>query len=160
MAKFRLTRGLDLKMKEKKKFCKTEQSDRATVVSGGSEGLTRPKPQLARTPWWRSPRPPGWSEPLLGMTVNHFMLGKTTQNSNLRLHCSLATCTCQQHVEFAHAGVEVDGGAKEVEGGGVLLHGQVHQAQVVEHLPVKGRQVVRPLQAADGLKSYQIIHPV
>lgn len=35
--------------------------------------------------------------------------------------------------------------------GGVLLHGQVHQAQVVQHLPVKGGQVVGPLQAADGL---------
>lgn len=39
------------------------------------------------------------------------------------LHCFLVTSTCQQHVEFAHAWVEVDGGAQEVEGGGVLLHG-------------------------------------
>lgn len=62
-----------------------------------------------------------------------------------------ASHTCQQHVELAHARVQVDGGAEEVEGGGVLLHGQVHQAQVVQHLPVKRRQVVRPLQAADGL---------
>lgn len=80
--------------------------------------------------------------------ADHFTLGSTPLNLNF----SLAACTCQQHVEFAHAGVEVDGSAQEVEGGGVLLHGQVHQAQVVENLPVKGRQVVRPLQAADGLE--------
>lgn len=32
-----------------------------------------------------------------------------------------------------------------------MLHGEVHQAQVVQDLPVKGSQVVCPLQAADSL---------
>lgn len=34
--------------------------------------------------------------------------------------------------------------------GGVLLHAQVNQAQVVEDLPVEGGEVGGPLQAADG----------
>lgn len=38
-----------------------------------------------------------------------------------------------------------------MEGGGVLLHGQVDQAQVVQDFPVKRRQVVSPLQTAEGL---------
>lgn len=80
----------------------------------------------------------------------HTLLFQTqTPNSKYRFS---APRTCQQHVEFPHARVQVDGGAEEVEGGGILLHGQVHQAQVVQHLPVKGRQVVGPLQTADGLR--------
>lgn len=140
---------------ENEKETKTLQNKTKQLgIAGWWEGLTRPTPQPAHTLWWRSPCPPGWSEPLLGMRINHFILEekKETQQkkftihpSNLWQHCSVATCTCQQHVEFPHAGVEVDGGAEEVECGGVLLHGQVDQAQVVEHLPVKGRKVVGPL---------------
>ena len=37
-----------------------------------------------------------------------------------------------------------------MERGGVLLHAQVNQAQVVENLPVEGGEVGGPLQAADG----------
>lgn len=59
--------------------------------------------------------------------------------------------TCQQHVELPHAGVQVDSCAEEVKGGGILLHGQVDQAQVVQNFPVKRRQVVGSLQTADGL---------
>lgn len=64
---------------------------------------------------------------------------------------SLWVTTCQQHVEFSHTWVQVDGCTQEVEGRCVLLHGQVNQTQVVQHFPVKGRQVVCPLQAADSL---------
>lgn len=63
----------------------------------------------------------------------------------------LSLSTCQQHVEFPHTRVQVDGCAEEVEGRGKLLHGQVYQSQVVQNFPVKRRQVVGPLQAADGL---------
>jgi len=54
---------------------------------------------------------------------------------------------------LCHLRSYVDGGGQEVEGGGVLLHGQVHEPQVVQDLPVKRRQVVGPFQAADGLES-------
>ena len=37
-----------------------------------------------------------------------------------------------------------------MERGGILLHAQVNQAQVVEDLPVEGRQVVGSLQTGDG----------
>ena len=37
-----------------------------------------------------------------------------------------------------------------MEGGGVLLHGEVDQAQVVEDLPVEGSEVVGSLQTGDG----------
>ena len=63
----------------------------------------------------------------------------------------MTSLTAEQHEELAHLGSHVDGGAEEVEGGRVLLHGQVHQAQIVEDLPVKRTQVVRSLQAANGL---------
>ena len=59
--------------------------------------------------------------------------------------------TCEQHVEQGGLGLEADGGAEEVEGGRELLHRQVHQAQVVEDLPVERRQVHRTLQTADSL---------
>ena len=65
---------------------------------------------------------------------------------------ALLGLTGQQHVNLSLVRAQVDGGRGEVEGGGVLLHGQVHQAEVVQHLPVERRQVVGALQAADGLE--------
>ena len=47
-----------------------------------------------------------------------------------------------------------------MEGRRVLLHGQVDKAQVVENLPIKGSQVVGPLQAADGLHTNIVVTPV
>lgn len=71
-----------------------------------------------------------------------------------------AARTCEEHVQLSHLGLEVDGGAEEVESGGVLLHRQVHQPQIVQDLPVEGSQVVCPLQAADGLQKIRDKPPV
>ena len=40
-----------------------------------------------------------------------------------------------------------------MEGRGVLLHGEMHEAKIVEDLPIKGSQVISTLQTTDGLKS-------
>ena len=71
-----------------------------------------------------------------------------------------ATPTAKQHVECRHLGPQVDGSRQEVEGGCILLHGQVDEAQVVENLPIKGSQVVGPLQAADGLHTNNVVTSV
>ena len=71
-----------------------------------------------------------------------------------------ATPTSKQHVECRHLGPQVDGSGQEVEGGCILLHGQVDEAQVVENLPIKGSQVVGPLQAADGLHTDNVVTSV
>ena len=71
-----------------------------------------------------------------------------------------ATPTSKQHVECRHLGPQVDGSRQEVEGGCILLHGQVDEAQVVENLPIKGSQVVGPLQAADGLHTNNVVTSV
>lgn len=42
-----------------------------------------------------------------------------------------------------------------MEGGGVLLHCEVDQTQIVQDLPVKWCQVVGPLQTTDGLLGIQ-----
>ena len=60
--------------------------------------------------------------------------------------------TSKEHEELSHLWSYADGGAEEMEGGRVLLHGEVHETQVVEDLPVEGTQVVRALQAADRLQ--------
>ena len=44
-----------------------------------------------------------------------------------------------------------------MEGRGILLHGQVNQAQVVEDLPIKRSQVVGPLEAADCLHTHHAV---
>lgn len=63
--------------------------------------------------------------------------------------------TSKQHEQLSHLWLEVDGCTKEVECWGVLLHGKVNQAQVIQDLPVKWGQVVCSLQTADGLKDNQ-----
>ena len=55
----------------------------------------------------------------------------------------------------------VDGGRKEVECRRVLLHGEVHEAQVVEHFPVERREESCSLQTRYRLhKSHTCIHAV
>ena len=63
-----------------------------------------------------------------------------------------AVRTSQQHEKRSHPGSEVDGCAEEVESGGVLLHGEMYQTQIVQNLPVKRGQVVGALQTTDRLK--------
>lgn len=93
-----------------------------------------------------------------GVNLETGLLSMTAQQANDCIHIhhvqfvvSGMYFTCEQHVEVPHTWVQVDGCAKEVESRGILLHGQVDQTQVVQHFPVKRRQVVRSLQTADGL---------
>ena len=59
--------------------------------------------------------------------------------------------TCEQHEEVPHLRLEADGRAEEMEGGRVLLEGEVDEAEVVEDLPVERCEVVGSLQTADRL---------
>ena len=54
-------------------------------------------------------------------------------------------------IERREAGLVVDGGREEVERGRGLLGGDVHEAQVIERLPVERREIRCAPQTRDRL---------
>lgn len=60
------------------------------------------------------------------------------------------TDTHRTHPPVCKVPPQVDGGGQVMEGAGGLPRGEVGQAQVVSHQPLKGPQVQRLLQAGDG----------
>lgn len=66
--------------------------------------------------------------------------------------------TGEQMIERRKSRLVVDGGREEVERGGRLLGRDVHEAQIVERLPVERREVRRALQTRDRLYTQHSTH--
>uniref|UniRef100_A0A1I8GEQ1 Ricin B-type lectin domain-containing protein n=1 Tax=Macrostomum lignano TaxID=282301 RepID=A0A1I8GEQ1_9PLAT len=62
----------------------------------------------------------------------------------------VAESHAEQHVEGGHLWPQLNSGSEEVKSAGILLSVQVHQAQIVLHLPFERAQIGGPFQAGDG----------